>query len=195
MTVSPMGSPYAASATERSTAMPGKRQKPASQLQGYGSRYRGTTATILPQAVALAVPPCPAGISAAARKVWESFWDSPVAPTVDMRCDAPALARWIIAFSEVERLRRQIRKHPTVTGSMGQPVLNPIHDIMRGYIRDMERAEEHFGMTPLARMRLGIAIGEAGLSLQALKDSLGATSASAVAQEATQAYEALFSEG
>lgn len=177
--------------------MAGKRQKPASQLAGRGSPYRGTTATILPALPGgdLAMPPYPPGISVAAKRVWAAFWESPVAPTVDLRADKPALERWILAYSEVDRLRRKIRQEPTVTGSMGQPVLNPIHDIMRGYIRDMERAEEHFGMTPLARMRLGIAIGEAGLSLAALRDSLGATSASAVTQEATQAYEALFTEG
>ncbi len=62
------------------------------------------------------------------------------------------------------------RRERFVTGSQGQPVLNPL----AGYIATLEaaisRAEAEFGLGPLSRMRLGIATGEAAMTAQRLNE-------------------------
>ena len=45
---------------------------------------------------------------------------------------------------------------PLVKGSHEQLMLNPLFRRLRDLNREISRAEEHFGMTPLARLRLGV---------------------------------------
>lgn len=64
-------------------------------------------------------------------------------------------------MSERERFAELVAATPLVTGSTGQLVSNPLVNQITLLTREIVHYEEHFGMTPLARMRLGIAIGEA----------------------------------
>lgn len=104
------------------------------------------------------------------RDRWESFWSSDVARAVDWGADGDRLVRWIRYVDEWHRAMRDYRRERVATGSMGQPVLHPL----AGYIAQLEqaiaKAEAEFGLTPLARMRLGIATGEAALTAQRLNE-------------------------
>ena len=68
----------------------------------------------------------------------------------------PALQRWAHCLSERERFSELIESSPLVKGSTGQPVNNPLVGQVAKLTREIAHYEEHFGMTPLARMRLGI---------------------------------------
>lgn len=113
-------------------------------------------------------PPCPGGLLVTTQRVWEAFWTSPVANAIDRRSDLPRLERWICALDEYERARRQFRANRLVTGSTGQPVLNPLASYMSSLEAQIRATETDFGMTPMARLRLGIAVGEAARSLAEL---------------------------
>ena len=86
--------------------------------------------------------------------------------------DRGGLERWIRYVDEWARVRRAFVSSRVVEGSTGQPVLNPL----AGYIRQLEdaihRLEERYGLTPYARTRLGIAVGQAKLTAQALNRQL-----------------------
>ena len=119
-------------------------------------------------------PEPPAGLLKPARDRWEGFWASEVARAVDPQSDLPALERWVKATDEYDRVGRQVRRGRLVRGSMGQPVANPL----LGYLAQLEgqisKAEAAFGMTPIARLRLGVALGEAARSLESLNQELEA---------------------
>jgi hypothetical protein len=96
---------------------------------------------------------------------------------VDLGSDGPALRRWIWCVSERDRVLADVYGHPdgpqvTVTGSMGQEVVNPALKYEERLSREIMAYEERFGMTPLARMRLGIAFGQAADSLAGMRQRL-----------------------
>ncbi|HET8627392.1 MAG TPA: P27 family phage terminase small subunit [Thermomicrobiales bacterium] len=154
----------------------GKRQKAPSRLVGH---RQAAPLTVVTPGLAPAPPAPPKGLTKTARLAWESFFASPIAAAVDIRTDGPALLRWAKALGRHERVARDFAKQPTVAGSTGQTVLNPLHGELVRLTREIERAEEHFGMTPLARMRLGVAIGEARATLADLQASLAGPAAGA----------------
>ncbi len=71
-------------------------------------------------------------------------------------------------YDERERLDRQFRRSPFVTGSTGQTVAHPSAKLVASLDGRIVALEDRFGITPLARMKLGIAVGEAALSLEDL---------------------------
>lgn len=155
--------------------MANRRQKPSSQLQGRGSAYRGTNAVVLSPDQARKVPAAPKGLSKAAREVWRAFWKSPLGGAVDYQGDGPALRRWITLVDERDQIFARFVdgwEDRTVRGSMGQISLNPLLKLEERYTREIMMYEDRFGMTPLARMRLGIAIGQAHESLDGMRKRL-----------------------
>ena len=120
------------------------------------------------------VPDPPPGLLKAARDRWHGFWASEVARAIDPQSDLPALVRWVQATDEYDRVAKVVKRSRLVKGSMGQPVANPL----LGYLAQLEgqisKAEAAFGMTPIARLRLGIALGEAARSLESLNEELEA---------------------
>jgi P27 family predicted phage terminase small subunit len=119
-------------------------------------------------------PPLPPGLHAAARRRWEAFWASTVAKAVDRDSDLPALHRWIQAVDEYDQVGRNVRKGRLVKGSMGQIVAHPLLGYLAQLDAQIARAEQAFGMTPIARLRLGIALGDAARSLEELNRALDA---------------------
>ena len=100
-------------------------------------------------------PATPKGLQPGAQRRWRKLWVSPVAGLIDLDADGEALERWIHCVSERERLQSLADKTPLVTGSTGQLVANPLYGVIRGLSREIARLEDHFGLTPLGRMRLG----------------------------------------
>ena len=122
---------------------------------------RGRTLTVVPPADRK-VPTAPRGIGKLARAIWRDFWQSPVSAAVDLGADQYAVKRWILAVDERERLLEEVTPERLVRGSMGQEILNPLYRRIDVLTKEIERAEERFGMTPQSRFRLQINIGEAG---------------------------------
>lgn len=91
-----------------------------------------------------------------ARKLWDTIWESELARVIDRRTDLPRLERWILATAELDRVRRTLQATRLVRGSTGQPVLNPLAAYAADLERTIEKAEDAFGMTPKARLGLGL---------------------------------------
>lgn len=53
-------------------------------------------------------------------------------------------------------------------GASGQPVVSPLQKVLVHLDGEIRQLEDRFGLTPLARLRLGIAIGDAARSLDDL---------------------------
>jgi P27 family predicted phage terminase small subunit len=111
-----------------------------------------------------------AGLLKPSVEAWEAFRRSEVAQAIDVASDMPRVERWITYLDEWGRAMRALRKARLSTGSTGQLVLSPL----AGYVRQLEvalaAAETELGMTPLARMKLGLAAGQARLTAQQLED-------------------------
>ena len=156
--------------------MAGQRQKPAQSLQGHRDRTALTvvdTGAVVPNGM----PPMPlAGdgqpLLPAAQQRWLDFWSSPPAAVVDMRAHGERLTRWVQAVNERLIVMPLVTGGRLVKGSTGQLRLNPLVSYLEQLSAEIERAEQHFGMTPLASFRLGIEAGDAALTADALNQRL-----------------------
>jgi P27 family predicted phage terminase small subunit len=107
------------------------------------------------------VPKPPPGLLRASERRWEAFWRSPVSQVIDPDADLPRLHRWIAASDEFARTAKLISETGRmVLGSMGQPVLNPLYALLHDLDARLCRVEAEFGMTPMARLRLGLSIAD-----------------------------------
>jgi P27 family predicted phage terminase small subunit len=150
--------------------MPGLPKKPPELRQG---KPRGPQ----PKDVALRdeappVPLPPRGLLARTRQRWRDYWASPVARAVDPVADLHRVERWIRAVDEYERCYPTFVRARLTEGSMKQTSMNPL----AGYLHQLEgtiaRAETELGLTPMARLRLGIAYGQARLTAAELNQAL-----------------------
>ncbi len=117
----------------------------------------------------LAVPDPPSDWLVATKRTWSEFWSSPQAALV-MEADLPAVERLFSYRDELSRSMAAFRKDRFVEGSKGQPRLNPLSDHVVRLERLIGPLEDRFGVTPLARLRLGVTFGQAHESLDALMD-------------------------
>jgi phage terminase small subunit len=118
------------------------------------------------------VPASPAHFLPATRERWASYWQSDVARLVEAETDGMAVVRLFTLYDERERAYRAYRRKRMVPGSQGQPVVNPIWKhaaVMDGEIRQLE---DRFGITPQARLKLGVQLGEAVRSLEDMNREL-----------------------
>ena len=106
-------------------------------------------------------PRAPTGLGPLARKVWRTFWGSAVSQAVDLQADGYMLSRWIRAVDEWEKVRNIFLSSRLLTVGDGMIVLNPLAAYLYRLEISIVRAESQLGMTPVARLRLGIAIGQA----------------------------------
>ena len=110
------------------------------------------------------VPKPPKGLLSATKQLWKAFWNSPVSHAVDLAADRYRLERWINCVDEYERVNAAFKNTRIVKGSTGQPVLNPLSQYLQQLLAEINKAEAELGLTPLARMRLGVVYGEAKLT-------------------------------
>jgi hypothetical protein len=89
-----------------------------------------------------------------------------------MPADHPALLRLFTLLDERERCARAASKQRLIKGSQGQPVLNPLLKQVAALDTEIRQLEDRFGLTPLARLRLGVTFGEAHRSLADLNRAL-----------------------
>lgn len=157
--------------------MPGQRQKSAKSLQGHRPHPALAVVEATVVAPAAGPPPMPLAFDGkallpAAQQRWNEFWTSPLADAVDMRAHGERLTRWIQAVNERLIVTPLIPEARLVRGSTGQLRLTPLVPYVELLTAEIERAEQHFGMTPLAAFRLGIEAGDAALTADALNRRL-----------------------
>jgi P27 family predicted phage terminase small subunit len=149
--------------------------KPAGRRQRRNPR--SSTERAGPELVALAggrgaPPDPPAGLLKTVRDSWPRFWASELAQLVQPATDLPALERLWTLYDERMRALRGYRRQRLVRGSTGQMVLSPLAAAMKAFDSEIRALEDRFGLTPMARLRLGVALGEAARSLEDLNRGL-----------------------
>lgn len=140
------------------------RAKPRAKAIGQIARRTG---------VAVIVPPCPsvlAGKEPLPETVdaWERLWSSDVAAVLELDSDMETVVRWASLLDERERTFRAFRLRRMVEGSTGQPVLSPLWQVVQSCDRELRALEDRIGLSPRARLNLGITYAEAGKSLDEL---------------------------
>ncbi len=99
---------------------------------------------------------------------WDTYWDSDLSQMTQL-VDLPALERLFQYYDQIDRANRAIRKGGSKmllgTGSKGQQKLHPLIELVLKIEDKVLKLENELGLTPLARQRLGIAFGEASMSI------------------------------
>lgn len=118
----------------------------------------------------VSVPPPRAGWLISTRASWDELWSAPIAGAFDVTSDAPGLLRLFELRDTVERYRRAVRKMKAtlVKGSGTQPVLNPLLRQIVVLEQEIMALEDRFGLSPLARLRLGVEFGRVAMSMAEL---------------------------
>jgi P27 family predicted phage terminase small subunit len=117
-------------------------------------------------------PPMPSGFLVSTQALWRSFWKSALARAVELDTDLAAIQRLFTLYDERERAYRGFRKKRLIEGSLGQSALNPLGRAMATFDAEIRQLEDRLGLTPRARLQLGIVFGEAAKSLQELNRAL-----------------------
>lgn len=136
-------------------------------------RQRTNTPDVGPLAEveAPSVPPAPrppggGRLLKATEEWWVEFWESPIAKLVDPRSDLRALSRLALLYDERDRALSAYKRKRSSTGSTGQLVVNPFAKEIASLDGRISALEDRFGLTPKARLDLGVIYSEAhdGLS-------------------------------
>lgn len=137
--------------------MTGKRQKnPDRLLFTRGDRVRRLQA--LPPARQV-TPNCPEAVSAEARRMWKRLWQSDLSATIT-DSDLPALYRWLWWYDEWMETTATIRRlRPLILSAPGERLARAKTRHLNDCEASLQKLEEALGMTPLARMRLGVTSG------------------------------------
>lgn len=105
---------------------------------------------------------------------WAEFWGSPLAGQVQQSDHGP-LRRLFWLYDECDRLLEAIEATGRVVeGSQGQPRANPLYKQVQEFQAESRQLEDRFGLSPKARLALGISFAEAALGLDALNERLAA---------------------
>jgi P27 family predicted phage terminase small subunit len=92
-----------------------------------------------------------------AREQWRLYWASGAA-TVQTPADRGVVLRWVDSINRYLKLIGEADEEPTVTGSTGQTVLNPLYRAAEMALGTIERCEKQMGIGALNRAGLGIAV-------------------------------------
>lgn len=153
--------------------MPGPPKKHDERRQRRNGR--GTGGITLPPPKTLAQVPAPGKHwLVPTKQQWVAFWLSSVACLVEADSDGFALARLFSLYDERERAYRAYRRNRLVEGSTGQMIVNPLWKQAAVNDAEIRALEDRFGVTPSARLKLGIKFGEAARNIKDLNDQLNA---------------------
>jgi P27 family predicted phage terminase small subunit len=142
-------------------------KKPVEKRQGRGTLDVGQVAQ-----VPVLTPEPDVSWRPATVERWHDFFSSPVASQVDVS-DQGALRRLFRLYDEIERLWEAVETTGRVVeGSQGQPRPNPLFKQIEGFQAEARQLEDRFGLSPMARFRLGVQFADAHASLDALNERL-----------------------
>lgn len=103
---------------------------------------------------------------------WEAFWSSELAGLVKPS-DHEVLRRLFRLYDEIERLWDGIESTGRVVeGSQGQLRPNPLFKQIEAFQAECRQLEDRFGLSPKARLQLGITFAESHRSLSDLNRQL-----------------------
>lgn len=140
-------------------------KKPEQRRQAHNAdRY--TSLALAPTPIA--APDPPKGLLKATRELWDEFWTSDVARAVQP-ADLDGLVRLIQYRDEWQRLMDAYRADRFVAGSTKQVKVNPALDSALKLEAAMKSIAADLGLSPMARMRLGIAVGQATKTIEELR--------------------------
>lgn len=92
---------------------------------------------------------------------WNDFWSSLLAsPQVMKPTDGPALTRLFDMRHRLLEAQAAFDAEPIVVGSTGQPTLSPWAAELHRLEGVVGKLEDKFGLTPLARLKLGVTFEE-----------------------------------
>ncbi len=143
--------------------MPGSPKKPPAVRRGPNGTQDVQLREDAPE-----TPACPRGLLKRTRERWESYWSSDVARAVDPIADLHCVERWIVALDEYERVYPKVRRQRTIDTMQGV-VLHPLARYLVSVQRELRSAEAELGLTPMARLKLGITFQEARRTLPVAK--------------------------
>jgi P27 family predicted phage terminase small subunit len=150
-------------------------RKPAAKRQGRGTVDVG----VVVRSEAAVQAPADAAWREATVERWVQFWGSPLAQQVE-QSDLGSFRRLFWIYDELDRLRDAIEETGrVVAGSQGQPRPNPLYKQVEAFQAEARQLEDRFGLSPLARLRLGITFADAHQSLEGLNARLAAKMAEA----------------
>lgn len=101
------------------------------------------------------------------RKAWAAMWRDPVSSLLSV-ADRPVLLRWAAALHRAEHAYELADAEPTVSGSMGQVVANPLFAVADAQLAIAQKCEAQIGIGALHRARLGLEFTSAQRSLAEL---------------------------
>lgn len=116
-------------------------------------------------------PEPPDTLGPAQLEAWDRFFASPLAGLVK-DTDMAVVRRLFTYYQQHDDLGAIFERSKLVSGSTGQPRMNPAHDAMLKLEGAILRLENELGLTPSARLRLGITFADATTSLTELTDRL-----------------------
>jgi P27 family predicted phage terminase small subunit len=124
------------------------------------------------------MPPAPR-MSRTLQDSWKTLWRSELAAHWNHDSDLLAMKRLFSLYDRLAKYEKEAGTEALVRGSTGQLVMNPLlkaADTLRGQILALE---DRFGLTPMARLKLGIALGSASQSLEEMNKRLASDDAEA----------------
>lgn len=134
-------------------------KKPAERRQRTNSKDVGVV-RVLPSAVPMVPAPAPTWAPEVS-EAWNDFWSSPLAGSQVMRpTDAPALRRLFDLRNRLLWALAAMDDEPIVVGSTGQPTMSPWAAEIHRLEAAVSRLEDKFGLTPMARLKLGVTYEE-----------------------------------
>lgn len=130
----------------------GPMPKPAEQRHGHRRTPRGPRTV---EAKPMTKPRALGTWTDDTKKAWSLYWSSDLAKaTLDV--DLQAIRRLFSLYDQYERSMDIVRRALVVKGSMGQLRTNPLADHALKLEGVILRLENELGLTPMARVRLGI---------------------------------------
>ena len=114
-------------------------------------------------------PEPPDGLSPQRIADWHRYFDSQLAGLVQ-ETDMSAVRRLWNYYQQHDELTDIFAKSRLVAGSTGQPRMNPAADALLKLETAILRLENELGLTPSARLRLGITFADATNSLEKLTE-------------------------
>ena len=118
-------------------------------------------------------PKCPKGLLPVIRKEWVEYWASPVARAAD-GVDLPVIRRLFCYRDELLRASKlwnglnPLDRWPE--SARGAPIQHPMLRRMEKLEELVVRLETQLGLTPMARARLGIELGNAELTWNQVRE-------------------------
>jgi P27 family predicted phage terminase small subunit len=106
---------------------------------------------------------------------WGDFWGSKIAAQVEPS-DVGSLRRLFYLYDELDRMKDAIElTGRVVEGSQGQPRPNPLYSQVEKFAAECRQLEDRFGLSPVARLKMGVVFADAHSSLDALNSQIAGT--------------------